>query len=62
MSNNYIFTILVQGKNDAEAFKKAAEIARQSSEIVYIKRGVRDLGFFTKEGDYGTPNKEIVLK
>lgn len=58
MQKNYTFTILIQGESDAEAFDKAARIARQSSEIVYIRNGARDLGFFTREGDYGIPKKD----
>jgi len=54
-AKNYIITLLVQCGTDAEALAKAAEIAKTSGEIAYVKHGTRDLGFFTKNGDFGQP-------
>ncbi len=54
--NNYIITALFQAETDIEALNKAAQIAKNSREIAYVKHGNRDLGFVTKEGDVGFPS------
>ena len=54
-AKNYIITLSVQFGTDAEALAKAAEIAKDSGEIAYLKHGTRDLGFSTEQGDYGAP-------
>ena len=59
MNKNYTITLHAQCATDAEALAKAAGIALDSGEIAYLCNGVRDLGFFTKDGDYGAPKTAV---